>query len=572
MAVRHRTSISILPLVAFVFLATSPTFSQNTSSDASKQLPTIKVRTGLVLVPTIVTDRSGVHVPGLKQEDFTVLQNGKPQQISFFVHVKTQAEPMKRPAVPSGVTNTVEGTSQRLTIFMFDLMNSSITEQQTARDQFFKLLSKSLDVKEPMCLLALDNRGLQVIHDFTDDPQVLVEALKTITGLGSGKDLPQDNPVDSMFRAGSSYDPRNPTSARSVAVMINHLRYFQIAARQQQLNEGIRTRLTLDAIRQVGEAFAGIPGRKSLIWATGGFPFDMNDLEKFEIDDQSLSGQHAKYDYGGLERSLLPYYESAWRALNNANIAVYPLDLEDLGTATGVNPSVGRPLPDHTDVRFNVGNLENFADATGGKLCDRSMDARACFRMAVDDSTDYYLLGFYENTEHPKAGWRKLSVRVARPEIRVRARSGYYIARPAEEAGRKDREWETALVSPLDSTGVPLTVLWTATTSWTDVAERHIGFSFRISAEGAKVDEQDSNHISLQFAAVATNVTGVRAGVFSQTVDGKLNPDAAKAAKSEGLTYPGSITLLPGEYRVTFGVRDNLSGLIGTVSAPLVVH
>jgi hypothetical protein len=367
---------------------------------------------------------------------------------------------------------------------MFDLMNSSITEQQTARDQFFKLLSKSLDVKEPMCLLALDNRGLQVIHDFTDDPQVLVEALKTINGLGSGKDLPQDNPVDSMFRAGSSYDPRNPTSARSVAVMINHLRYFQIAARQQQLNEGIRTRLTLDAIRQVGEAFAGIPGRKSLIWATG----------------------------------------------------VYPLDLEDLGTATGVNPSVGRPLPDHTDVRFNVGNLENFADATGGKLCDRSMDARACFRVAVNDSTDYYLLGFYENTEHPRAGWRKLSVRVARAEIRVRARSGYYIVRPAEEMGRKDREWETALVSPLDSTGVPLTGLWTATTSWTDVAERHIGFSFRISAEGTKVDERDSNHISLQFAAVATNVTGVRAGVFSQTVDGKLNPDAAKAAKSEGLT------------------------------------
>jgi hypothetical protein len=131
-----------------------------------------------------------------------------------------------------------------LTIFKFDLMNSSITEQQTARDQFFKLLSKSLDVKEPMCMLALDNRGLQVIHDFTDDPQVLVEALKTITGLSSGKDLPQDNPVDSTFRAGSSYDPRKPTSARTVAVMINHLRYFQIAAQQQQLNEGIRTRLS----------------------------------------------------------------------------------------------------------------------------------------------------------------------------------------------------------------------------------------------------------------------------------------------------------------------------------------
>ena len=57
--------------------------------------PTIKVQTTLVMVPAIVTDRSGSHIDDLKEEDFQVSRNGKTQQIGFFRHVLTKPELMR---------------------------------------------------------------------------------------------------------------------------------------------------------------------------------------------------------------------------------------------------------------------------------------------------------------------------------------------------------------------------------------------------------------------------------------------------------------------------------------------
>ncbi|MGA2357098.1 MAG: VWA domain-containing protein, partial [Terriglobales bacterium] len=44
-------------------------------------------RSELVLIPTLVTDKSGNHITGLKKEDFTVLENGAEQKIATFEEI-----------------------------------------------------------------------------------------------------------------------------------------------------------------------------------------------------------------------------------------------------------------------------------------------------------------------------------------------------------------------------------------------------------------------------------------------------------------------------------------------------
>jgi hypothetical protein len=80
--------------------------------------PVIKVQTTLVMVPAIVTDRSGSHIDDLKAEDFQVSRNGKTQKIAFFRHVLTKPELMRSAPAPSpdGFTNALESNNQRLTI------------------------------------------------------------------------------------------------------------------------------------------------------------------------------------------------------------------------------------------------------------------------------------------------------------------------------------------------------------------------------------------------------------------------------------------------------------------------
>jgi hypothetical protein len=269
------------------------------------------------------------------------------------------------------------------------------------------------------------------------------------------------------------------------------------------------------------------------------------------------------------ETELLPVYENVWRTLNRLNVAVYPLDVEDLFSPAFVGADVGQPLPQHFDAHSNVSNLESFAEATGGRLCDRQTTALDCFREAADDSSDYYQIGFYENSANSKPGWRKLAVKVDRPEMQVRSRSGYFFRGPQDENLIRKEEIQFALTSSLESTGVPLTVRLTLVT---DVGgKKRVEFIFVLPPAAATIDESDSNHVNLDFVALATTADGTAAAVFSQNFEARLNSDAVTALKSTGAAYPGTIDVPAGEYTVRFVIRDNLSGLVGSTSASLKV-
>jgi VWFA-related protein len=532
--------------------------AQGKSEEQSVKQPQIKVQTTLVMVPVNVTDRSGKPIGDLKVEDFQVLRDGETQKIGFFRHVLTNAKVMKPGAAPpEAITNTMESSNQRLTIFVVDLLNASFVEQRTAREQLLKFLSKSLDVKEPLALLALDQVGVRVIHDFTTDPGMLAEALKSLTEQPSAKDRPESNPVEGTFRMVHGWHSKS--QSRNAAAERSRLETLAIAQNYSALAMKDRISATLEALREIGEAFTGIPGRKSMIWATGGFPLELDDLNAIGVRDRGLR-----------DRELLPVYERAWNALNRANIAVYPLDVEDLVNPAYLDAQTGHPLPQHIQLNMSIANMEKFAEMTGGKFCDRREDAASCFQEAVNDSSDYYLLGIYTSAD-AKQGWRKLSVHVLRADVQVRARKGYYAGLPQEEEQQIKEEIEAAINSPFDYTAVPLGVQWSVAKEAGADGRKKIAFRFALAPGIATVEEADNNHLSLEFAAVAKDPKGLPMGAFSKAVDGHLTGPMAGDIKTKGVKFPGTFELAPGEYMMIFAVRDNLSRLIGSVSAAISV-
>ncbi|HSY57923.1 MAG TPA: VWA domain-containing protein [Terriglobales bacterium] len=539
-------------VAAHLLLSAAVAFGQappQAQTPANKK-PGIAVRSEVVLVPTVVTNHAGAHVSDLTQNDFTILENGQPQKIAFFQHIQTAVQPTEQATLPAGEFKNSPGTrSDRSAILVLDLLNSSITEQSSARDELMKFLSGSPTLTEPVCLVAFDAEGVRLIHDFTKNPQLLAEALTNTDGHRGPKDTPNTNPLDSAFRGVQGWHSKSGT--RNAAAIKGRQDVLQNAMANRAGDVGLRVWLTLEALREIGEAYSGIPGRKSLVWATGGFPF--------QIDDAAYFGRY--------ERELMPAYESVWRTLDKANIAVYPLDVEDLISPAYVGPNIGNPLPQHFDTLPNVSNMESFAEATGGKLCDRQTTALGCFTAAADDSSDYYLIGFYETSGSSTPGWRKLAVKISRPDMRVRARSGYYVRGPQDETLSRKDDIELALASPLDFTAVPLTVRLTTITSSSD--KKKVGFVFILPRGIATIDETDSNHVNLDFAALARSADGSPAAVFSQNLEGKLKPEGVTTLKSQGLSYPASIDLPAGEYTVRFVIRDNVSGQVGSTSASL---
>jgi hypothetical protein len=71
--------------------------------------------------------------------------------------------------------------------------------------------------------------------------------------------------------------------------------------------------------------------------------------------------------------------------------------------------------------------------------------------------------------------------------------------------------------------------------------------------------------------AVATRGVLI-ADTVAKNMKGKVPPEKLAKLKSENVDYPGDFHLTPGNYLLRFVVRDNQSGRMGSVSAPVTVE
>jgi len=139
---------------------------------------------------------------------------------------------------------------------------------------------------------------------------------------------------------------------------------------------------------------------------------------------------------------------------------------------------------------------------TGGRAFYNSNDLVGGFRRASDDSSSYYLLGYYLDTKNDEPGWRQLKVKVHRPHTEVRARNGFFVTNATvnPEASKKV-EIENALASPFDSTGMGMTVRWRGATA--DGDKNKIAFGVSLPPDNMTMEQREKTHFSVEFVASA---------------------------------------------------------------------
>jgi hypothetical protein len=342
-------------------------------------------------------------------------------------------------------------------------------------------------------------------------------------------------------------------------------------ATQARLQQEFAILATLDAFRAIAGAYGGIPGRKALVWVTGSFPFKVDKPG----DDPSA-------------RSFTTDFEHVFQQLNAANVALYPIDARGLVTvgfsAADTVPASAtrrggaglanaqRALMDrHQDT---INTMATFADMTGGRAYYNTNDLTKAIKRASDDSSAYYVLGYYIRTDEGNPGWRKLQVKVHRSGVQVRARSGFFVTRDKETDPEKLRlrELAGAVNSPFDFTSVPITVHWAGQTP-ADAGKSHVRFQILLAANGVAADESDQNRVDLEFLAVASDPAHKAAPTqVDQHVLGHPAADSLAKIRSSGITYNNQIDLPKGEYTVKFVVRDNVSGRLGSLTAAVTVQ
>ncbi len=524
-----------------------------------------KSQTVLVQVPTVVTDKAGNHIHDLKREDFKVEENGKERKIAVFEEVTATNTRLTQAASPQGTFSnlSLNGDAPRnVVVIALDTVNTPFLDQATGRKQLIQYLADSVNSEPVMALVVIGSRGAETISGLSNDPDALMNALKKVRG-----ELPILQGVDNSTQvlAATSGEMANIGPILSHGGPATLIKEF-ITNGDALYGDYTQSRAiesTMQAFMGIAWSLSGIPGRKSLIWATGGFPFLMDSPSAVP---------------GGYLSAL---YERAMAALNDAQVSIYPVDVRGL-----VNPTVGvadmsrrepvmGPVRAERDVKRSwlqgstIDTLKEFAAMTGGKAYYNSNDIATGFKRAVEDSRSYYLIGYYLDTHNTKSGWRKLQVKVGRKDTEVRARTGFLVTNATMNPElSQEADLGLALLSPFDSTGIPLSVQWAGTAA--DGDKKKIAFALHLPATGVTI-AGENNAFNVDFMAQAVK-TGVPPSNVGSTAKGTFTADALTKVKAEGIFYKNAFHLPPGDYQVKFVVRDNLSGRVGSVSAPLTVN
>jgi VWFA-related protein len=570
--VAHGTAPSSVPMPSNV--DPRPTFMTGTTTARAENEGRIEFKSEVVLVqfPVIVTDKSGQHIHNLKKEDFEARENGKEQKITAFEEVTANRTPLPAVKTADGAFRnlaTATGEQPRsITIVALDTVNTPLLDQTSGRKELLKFLAKNLDSSQAIGLVVITSKGLEVIHGLTGDSKDLMEALNKVS---SENPVMTGLSVDAQVAAVTGDVPvSNPSSGDIWRMMENFATQGDAPVATFRQEAAIET--TMNAFLGIAWSLEGISGKKSVIWATGGMPFYLDSPSTIP---------------GGYLSTL---YERTLAVLNESNISVYPVDVRGLlNYSLEAEPS-RRGLPNSGQTRANeamsqatnrswlntstTDSLRDFAAMTGGRAFYNNNDTAGLFKQAADDSSSYYLIGYNLDTKNTKPGWRPLKVKLRDKEkekgSEVRTRTGFLVTNATinpDFARKSDLDY--AIVSPFDSTGLPVTVRWLGTSA--DGDKKKVQFGLQVPPNALTLGTQ--NLLSFDYRAMAYGAKDKKqGGSMSKSVSGNIPADRVSIFQAQGVGLKNEIELAPGDYLIRFVVRDDITGRVGSVSAPITVN
>lgn len=352
--------------------------------------PIPRFRTGVegVVVDVSVLDRDRRPVRGLTAADFSVLEDGSPQAITTFtaIDIPDVSEPSAawlRDVAPDVRRNDDIADRRIVVLVMDDATPMPAAEVLRARD--------------------LARRAIG--HLGSDDLVAVVYALNKRAGQGFTTDRARLLASVEKFNGGIDNMPEMNGRGASVPVPFSSL-----AASAATMYSA-----TADTLRSVADYLADLPQRrKALMFVSVGLPVDIS------LAQAAVPGATGM-DTVGVVSSLIASLQETIRAAQRSNVSIYGLDPGGLRAGTASDAGGGT---------LNRDFIEGLSASTGGFAVTNTNDPDPGITQIVRENSAYYLLGYQSTNSRATGGFRKIQVRVNSPGVSVRARSGYYGARP----------------------------------------------------------------------------------------------------------------------------------------------
>lgn len=473
--------------------------------------PPVVFRSGVeaVQIDAVVTDRRGNLVTGLTADDFEISEGGRPQAIESFWEVDIPivrhgaGTPESAGAPPLPMADVQMNGQEHGRIYVFVLGDVGWQGAMRARQHLVRFLEDHFGDTDLATVVSLNRGGAM---RFTNDRALIATAAGYVF---AGRDEDGMTPTDPL-----------PSLDR---------------ARDQ-------TRL----FGEIAEALAGIPARRKailLISETLGF-------DAFDVVDNPRS-------------SFSRDARAALEPVTRNNITIYTLHPGGAISPFGLRPGAGSRGGGGRRGASRL-RLSSLAHVTGGFSI--GSDVRKAFEQIVRENSTYYVLGYYSSQTQRNRGYQRVQVRVTRPGLTVRSRSGYFVADRAAPARTFDPPVTIspaitdALASPVPLNTIPMQLF--AAPFRAEGNEAAVALVAELDASALDMVEHDG----LLSGLVDVTSIGVSGAMTYPGVrhTGELQIPAELRGTPLPLRILSEIRLPPGRYqlRMAAGLREGRTGSV----------
>jgi VWFA-related protein len=545
--------------------------SSQTNPKQTERKQTFKVSTDLMEVHAVVTDPKGRVVENLKKEDFLLLENDQPQEISFFSVSQVENEKCQPSNAVAAQDNTRRAVSlpeqlstppARTTVLYVDNLHLSFSSLNWAKREIRQFVDERLTPQDSIALVT-SGSNLGIAQQFTRDRQMLNYAIERIDYKRPADDESKFTPYLAA-RVILGDNVATTVAARileseggKTAAKFLHPRAMQILSQASYFRE--TTLLTLKALI---EQMIGMPGQRMIAIFSEGF------------------SQHGRDGW--------PKYDEVRSAINRAirsGVVIYSIDAKGLQAPVDAKRDTDpedKPEIAHlintmmesyktTAAHEKLDALSALAKDTGGELYMNTNDLSGMLGRAFDANHYYYVLSYYLKPGADPDKFRKIKVLVRNhPEYKIRTARGFA---PAD--ANKAQEDEMAMTPQqrlIRAVNAPLPLTHLNVSAWADFvgneAERsQVVLAVQFDGNTLQYRQQDQGRVfAVEILYVVYDTAGKQVDSASTRVEGILTSERLAQAQTNGYMFSKRLTLKPGAYQVRVGVREEGTDLMGTAS------
>jgi VWFA-related protein len=564
---------------------------------ASEPTPNaITVRTQVVSVGVVVRDTKGNVVSGLKQGDFQVFDNGKPQPISAF-SVEALA-PQNRPGAAASaasappLASVAASVPPRFIALYFDDVHAESGDLDRAKAAAKTLIQSGV---EPGDELAIFTGSSVVSLDFTTDAARVFAALDKITPHPrmSGNGLPgcpamtpyeaylvnnhldlviQDRLVEDAQRCMCDIDITDATCKKQAEEVVT-VKAEQTWDQTLQISQ-----LTLETLRGVVNYLAKMAGQRVLVLASAGYLNEGLELG-YEQDLVVEAALHAgivinSIDLKGLVTGGPSGTVTALKDINKDTKGMAPYELMYDSITFGQKTTA-----------LNASMWE-LADATGGMFFHNNNDLGKGFRRLADAPEIEYEIVYAPENIKEDGKFHKIQVKLVNPRsYLVQARLGYFA--PTKEMAKAGSVAAPAAsgaaappISPIDRemlgddavTDLPATV--SVVKTGPDPSDKPaLLANVHVDVRMLSFEHKDDRSVQeLTFVLALFDEHGTFISGQEGEMDLSLKEPTLENFEKNGLNAKLWLEAPPGNYRLRAVAREAVAGKMFASSQPVEIH